>query len=157
VLALTVASLTRGQLESFTFDLGGSSSVTGGKVPLEKGKWTDPEGGSSFTLHPAHAFGDLDGDGNADAVAIVVEATGGTGSFVYLFAILNRDGRPQQAGEPEWLGDRSVIQRVSISRTGVISVRYVTHADGDPACCPTQRIEDHFRVEGGKLVGITRG
>ena len=86
------APLTRAQLESFTYDLGASSSVEGGKVPIADGKWVDPQGGSTFSLHPLHAIGDLDGDANADAIAILVEATGGTGSFHYLFALMNRDG-----------------------------------------------------------------
>lgn len=156
IVALAVAPLTRAQLETFTYHLGDSSSVEGGQVPLAGGRWTDPEGGSTFTLHPTHATGDLDGDGQADAVAILVESSGGTGSFYYMFAILNRDGKPTQAGEPEWLGDRTVIDRLTIDRRGIISVRYVTHGDNDPACCPTMKIEDRYRVERGKLVGITK-
>jgi hypothetical protein len=156
VLCVAFAPLTRAHLETFTYMLGNTSSVEGGKVPLTAGRWTDPEGGSTFTLHPTHAIADLDGDGNADAVAILVESTGGTGSFYYMFAILNREGQPTQAGEPEWLGDRTVIQRITIDRNGVISVQYITHGDNDPSCCPTMRIEDRFRVEKGKLVGITK-
>ena len=156
VIVLALAPLTRADLETFTYALGEASSVEGGKVPLVSGKWTDPVGGSMFTLHPTHAVGDLDGDGHGDAVAILVEATGGTGSFSYMFAIMNRDGRAVQLGEPEWLGDRTVIQRLTIDRKGVIAVRYVTHGDNDPSCCPTMRIEDRYRVENGKLIGITK-
>lgn len=156
VLLGSVAPLTRAHLETFTYTLGNSSSVEGGKVPLANGRWTDPEGGSSFVLHPTHAIGDLDGDGHLDAIAILIEATTGTGSFYYMFAIMNRDGQPVQPGEPEWLGDRTVIQRVAIDRKGIISVRYITHGDRDPACCPTLKIEDRYRVENGRLVGITR-
>jgi hypothetical protein len=151
-----LAPLTRAHLESFTYYLGAASSVDGGRVPLANGTWMDADSGSTFTLHSTHDIGDLDGDGNADAVAIVVENAGGTGSFYYMFALLNRDGTPEQAGEPEWLGDRTVVQRLSIDRAGVITVRYVTHGDNDPACCPTMKIEDRFRVENGKLVGITK-
>ncbi|HUE85752.1 MAG TPA: hypothetical protein VMO26_06705 [Vicinamibacterales bacterium] len=156
VALAAAAPLTRAQIETFTYDFGDTSSVEGGKVPLAKGTWTDPVGGSTFTLHPTHAFGDLDGDGNADAVAMVVEASGGTGSFYYLFALMNRDGVPVQLGEPEWLGDRTVIERLSIDRTGIVSVRYVTHRDDDPACCPTLKIEDRYRVADGKLIGILK-
>ena len=156
-LALAAAApLTRAQIETFTYDLGDTSSVEGGKVPLVNGTWTDSAGGSTFTLHPTHALGDLDGDGQADAVAILVEATGGTGSFSYLFALMNRGGVPVQLGEPEWLGDRTVIERLSIDRKGVVSVRYVTHGDDDPACCPTMKIDDRYRVDNGKLVGILK-
>jgi hypothetical protein len=146
--------MTRAQLETFTYSLGNASSVDGGNVPLANGKWTDPDGGSTFTLHPTHAIGDLNGDGDADGVAILVESSGGTGSFYYMFAILNHNGTPVQLGEPEWLGDRTVIQRLSIDRQGIISIRYITHGDNDPSCCPTMKIEDRYRVEQGKLVGI---
>lgn len=156
VVAASQAPLTRAHLEAFTYDLGASSSVDGGKVPLANGKWTDAEGGSTFTLHPTHAIGDLNGDRQRDAVAILVEASGGTGSFYYLFAIISGDGGAVQVGEPEWLGDRTVIERLAIDRKGIISVRYVTHADNDPACCPTMKIEDRYRIENGKLVGLTR-
>ena len=155
VLFALLAPLTRAQLETFTYNFGAASSVEGGKVPLAHGTWTDSASGSTFTLHPTHALGDLDGDRQPDAVAIVVESTGGTGSFYYLFAIMNRDGSAVQLGEPEWLGDRTVIQRLSIDRKGIISIRYLTHDDNDPACCPTMKIEDRYRVENGKLIGIT--
>ncbi len=156
IVVVAAAPLTRAQLETFTFELGATSSVEGGKVPLVKGRWTDPDGGSTFTLHPTHAIGDLDGDGHADAVAIVVETSGGTGSFYYLFALMNRDGAAVQLGEPEWLGDRTVVERLVIDRSGIVSVRYVTHGDDDPACCPSLKIEDRYRVAQGKLIGITQ-
>jgi hypothetical protein len=69
---------------------------------------------------------------------------------------MNRDGRAVQLGEPEWLGDRTVVERLTIDRNGIISVRYVTHGDDDPACCPTMKIEDRYRVAKGKLIGITK-
>jgi hypothetical protein len=148
------ASLSVRDLQNFTYRLGDTSSVDGGGVPLVDGRWTDAAGGSTFTLHPFHAIGDLDGDGQRDAVAILVEASAGTGNFYYMFAIMNRDGRPEQSAEPEWLGDRIVLQRLSIDRKGTVAVRYATHGPDDPSCCPTMRIEDRYRVEQGKLVGL---
>ena len=122
VAALTAQKgpgMTLADLRSFTYDLGEAASVEGGQVPLANGQWKDPaEGGSSFSLLPIHALGDLDGDGKGDAVGIIVEATAGTGSFSYMFALLARESGPVQAGPPEWLGDRSVIDRVTIDRKG---------------------------------------
>jgi hypothetical protein len=156
VSLLLTSALTVKELQNLTYDVGDHSAVDGGKVPLVNGTWTDPNGDSTFTLHPVVAIGDLDGDGNGDAVAILVETSSGTGSFYYMFAILNRDGKPQQVGEAEWLGDRSVIQRLSIDRKGIITIRYLTQGERDPACCPTMKIEDRYRVEGGKLVGLLK-
>ena len=149
-------SLTLRDLENFTYNLGDSSSVEGGRLPLAGGKWSDATGGSSFTLLPTHAIGDLDGDGSGDAIAIIVEDTGGIGSFSYMFAVMNRGGKPVQEAEPEWLGDRTIVERLSIDRKGIVSIRFVTHKDGDDACCPTLKIEDRYRVVGGRLVGITK-
>ena len=144
-------------LQSFTYDLGETASVEGGKVPLANGTWKDPaDGGSTFTLLPIHALGDFNGDGAIDAAAVLLEGTSGTGGFNYLFGLINENGKPVQLGPPEWLGDRSVIERLSIDRQGILTVRYITHKDRDPACCPTLRIEDRYRVENGKLVGITK-
>ena len=149
--------LTPADLENFVYDLGDTASVEGGKVPLAGGRWKDPaEGGSTFTLLPHRASGDLDGDGVTDVAGIIVEEATGTGSFAYLFALLSREGSAVQAGPPEWLGDRSVIERLSIDRKGILAVRYLTHKDSDRECCPTLRIDDRYRVENDRLVGITK-
>lgn len=150
--------LTFAGLQNLTLQLDGSASVEGGKVPLAGGRWTDPspDGGSTFSLLPLHAIGDIDGDGASDAVVVLLEATPGTGSFYYLFAVKNHAGQAVQLGPPEWLGDRVLVERLSIDRRGIITVRFVTHKDGDPPCCPTMRIQDQFRIESGQLKGIIR-
>lgn len=156
ITTLAPTPLTLKALENFTFDLGDNANIEGGKVTLRDGRWTDKESGYSYTLVQVHAIGDIDGDAVADAVVFVVESSSGTGSFYYMFAVGAGPDGPIQLGEPEWLGDRTVIQRAAIDRKGVISVRYVTHAPGDRACCPTMRIEDKFRIEKGRIVGITK-
>lgn len=151
------AGLTATHLQNFTYDLGDSSSVDGGKVPLSNGRWKDPaDGGSTFMLAPVHAVGDLDGDGAADAAGVLVEESSGDGRFYYLFALLSREGTPVQAGPPEWLGDRIAVERLSIDRKRMIALRFLTHKGSDPLCCPTLRIDDRFRIEHGRLVGVTR-
>jgi hypothetical protein len=108
---------------------------------------------STFELMKLYAIGDLDGDKQADAAAMIAESGGGSGHFYYLFVFLNKGDKLVQIEHPEWLGDRSVIQRVTINR-GVLAVRFVTHRDTDPACCPTRQVENKYRVAGGKLVGF---
>jgi hypothetical protein len=155
--AQTRPGLKADDLANFTYDLGEGASVDDGKVPLRGGMWKDTaEGGSAFSLDSHTAFGDLDGDGVADAGGIVVERSGNSGTFFYLFALLSRDGQPVQAGPPDWLGDRSVIERVTIDRKGNLTVRYLTHKGSDQECCPTMRIEDRYRVEQGVLRGVTK-
>lgn len=147
---------TFADLQGVTLDLGASASVDGGKVPLAGGMWRDPaDGGSAFALLPLHAIGDVDGDAMADAVVLLRE-TSAAGTFIYLIALRNDAAGWSQLGEPEWLGQGTVIERLSIDRRGVISVRFLTHKERDRECCPTMRIDDRFRVEGGRLVGITK-
>jgi hypothetical protein len=137
-------------LANFTYNFGPEDKRT---VTLKDGEGKDAEAESTFTLLKLHAIGDLDGDKQPDAAAMLLEATGGTGSFYYLFVLLNKGGALAQIEHPEWLGDRSVIERVTINR-GVLAVRFVTHKDEDPACCPTRRVENKYRVVGGKLEGL---
>ena len=123
-------------------------------ITLANGAGKETEaGGSLFELMKVHAIGDLDGDKAADAAVLLVESTGGSGRFYYLFVLMNRGGTLVQIEQPEWLGDRSVIERVRIEK-GIVAVRFLTHRDQDPACCPTRRVENRYRLVNGKLVGL---
>ena len=51
------------------------------------------------------AFGDLDGDGVADAAVVAFVNTGGSGTFIHVLAVRDREGTPVQAGR-QFLGDR---------------------------------------------------
>jgi hypothetical protein len=152
-IALTFFQLafvpTFGDLANFTYDFGPDDRRT---VTLKDGRGKDADDGM-FELMKFHAIGDLDGDKQPDAAALLEESSGGSGHFFYLFVLLNKSGKLVQIEHPEWLGDRSVIERVMINR-GVLAVRFVTHKDEDPACCPTRRVENRYRVVAGKLVGL---
>lgn len=138
-----------GDLANYTYDFGPEDKRT---VTLKDGKGKD-EDGSMFELLKLHAIGDLDADKQPDAAAMLVELPGGSGHFYYLFVLLNRGGTLVQIRPPEWLGDRSVIQRITIDK-GVLAVRFITHKPDDPSCCPTRQAENKYRVVNGKLVGF---
>jgi len=111
------------------------------------------EGGASrptVTLIEPYAFGDLNGDGVDDAVALLVESSGGSGSFVYLAAVLNQEGKPENA-DTLLLGDRAQVQSLTIA-DGQIYVTMVTHGPDDPMCCPTQEVEQTYELQENKLV-----
>lgn len=111
------------------------------------------EGGASrptVTFIEPYAMGDLNGDGVEDAAVLLVENSGGSGSFVYLAAVLNRNGTPQNAGTT-LLGDRTQVEELTVE-SGQIRVKALTHGPDDPMCCPSQESEESYVLEGDQLV-----
>ena len=101
-------------------------------------------------IDDAVAFGDLDGDGNADAAVVVYTSGGGSGAFIYLVAVLDRDGAPSQAARA-YLGDRVRVESLSIS-DGHIVAQILAHGPGDGLCCPSVRTTSTFTLPGDRLV-----
>ncbi|MCY4114092.1 MAG: hypothetical protein OXG33_09180 [Chloroflexi bacterium] len=95
------------------------------------------------------AFGDLDGDGIADAAVVLFTSGGGSGTFKHLVAVLDRDGEPVQAART-YLGDRVPVRSLTIAG-GRIVAETVTHRAGDGLCCPTLEITRDFALRDGKL------
>ena len=96
------------------------------------------------------AFGDLDGDGIADAAVVVFISGGGSGTFIHLAAMLDRDGAPEQAAWA-FLGDRVPVRDLAVTG-GQIVARAVTHRPSDGLCCPTLEVTRTFGLESDKLV-----
>ena len=111
------------------------------------------EGGASrptVTFIDHYAFGDLDSDGVEDAAALLAENSGGSGTFIYLAAVLNRNGNPQNRATT-LLGDRVQVNFLSIEE-GEIVVDMITHGPDDPMCCPTQQVVQTYELRDGELV-----
>ena len=96
------------------------------------------------------AFGDLDGDGIADAAVVVFISGGGSGTFIHLVAVLDRNGAPEQAAWA-FLGDRVPVRNLTIAG-GRIVAHTVTHRPSDGLCCPTLDVTRTFGLEGDQLV-----
>ena len=88
------------------------------------------------------AHGDLDGDAVPDAAAVVFIDRGGSGTFIHLLAMRNRDGTPVQAGRAV-LGDRVRVHSLAISG-GRIYVTMLAHGPGDGLCCPSVEVTRAF-------------
>ncbi|MDP2770957.1 MAG: hypothetical protein Q8O81_14120 [Giesbergeria sp.] len=93
-----------------------------------------------------HAFGDLDDDGNTDAIAILQVTDGGTGIYYYLAAIFNDKGTAKQFGKAYVLGDRLHFRSISVS-DGEVAMELMMHGSNDALCCPTQFRSLEFRVK----------
>lgn len=99
------------------------------------------------------AFGDLTGDGVEDAALILTDAPGGSGTFVYLAAVVPEAGMPVNV-DTLLLGDRVRIDSHTV-QDGQSKLAVVTHGPDDPMCCPSEsHVWGHALVD-GKLVPTT--
>jgi heat shock protein HslJ len=103
----------------------------------------------------AEMFGDLDGDGVEDAVVFLHENSGGSGTFTYVSAQLNRDGQPLDAGAVE-IEDRIGVKSAAI-KDGQIVLDVIMAGPGDPACCGTHKAHKTYDLREGRLVETTAG
>ncbi|MBI2954938.1 MAG: hypothetical protein HYY30_11530 [Chloroflexi bacterium] len=100
------------------------------------------------------AYGDLNGDGIADAAVRIVLNTGGSGDFNHLAAMVSNGGVIQQAASA-FLGDRVRVNAVSIA-DGVITVDEIVHGASDLLCCPTVPKTVKLRLLDGELEEVAQ-
>lgn len=127
-----------------------------GVARLVEGVYREPAAPGSATeiivrATSAHAFGDLDADGAADAVIVLEADPGGSGVFFDLVPVLNRGGQPLPLA-PTPLGDRVEVTSVTVARDGGVNVKMLMHAPDDPQCCPTLDVVLRYRLDGDRLV-----
>jgi hypothetical protein len=98
----------------------------------------------------APVYGDLAGDGAADATLVLVQDPGGSGTFYYVAAAL-RTGGGYRGTNAVRLGDRVAIHGLRI-RNGVVIVDYAGRRAGEPMSAePTVDESRDFVVRDGKL------
>ncbi len=141
------AALSEAQLKNATYQL----DPSGQPVRLQDGKY---EGGSgaaylSVSLLPQMAFGDLNGDGLADAAVLLGVNTGGTGVFVNLVTLLNQDGQPVQAGTA-FVDDRPQVNGLEI-RAGQVVLHAIVHHGGNSMVQPTLAVTQTYQLAGSFL------
>ncbi len=101
------------------------------------------------------AFGDLNADGQPDAAVLLAVNYGGTGVFVWVVAVVNHDGKGEQAGL-YFVDDRPVVERLEIQDSH-IRLEGMVHGPNDPGCCPNQPVRRELRLipAGLKLVSAS--
>jgi hypothetical protein len=115
------------------------------KVPTRSADTT-----MSVAMGDTMASGDLNGDGELDAVVVLVSNLGGSGSYVTLAAVENDRGRPYHTANAD-LGDRTQVKSIRIDGD-LVTVDVVRVGPNDPACCPTEKATLRYKYEqpGGK-------
>jgi hypothetical protein len=144
---LTVGALKNGEYQS--------EFSPSGRVKLNNGTYKEkivPDSSAELvvTLSDKMAFGDLNGDGKQDAAVILITDLGGSGTFLYLAAVIDQNGSPNNVAS-QLLGDRVKVKNLSIS-SGEISVEMIKHGPTDPLCCPSSQTTQDYRLQGDKLV-----
>jgi heat shock protein HslJ len=90
------------------------------------------------------ARGDLNGDDADEAVVLLVESAGGSGSFVHLAAMSISDGAPENLATTR-LGDRVQVRELRIA-DGAVAVETVMAGPGDSAAIPATKARRVFRL-----------
>ncbi len=135
--SMAVSGLTAEQINNMSVQLAARDSHP--TVQLKDGKYRNgsdpvsPDDADAELVQDRMAFGDLNGDGQSDAAALLAENYGGTGVFVSLVAVLNAGGQPMQAGSA-MIDDRPIVDSVQI-KGRQIEVDAKIHGPNDAACC----------------------
>lgn len=97
-------------------------------------------------------FGDLNGDGMDDAAAMLLDSPGGSGSFLYLYGVLDQ-GSALTSTAGVMLGDRYKIEDFRIEN-GQVMIEVIRHGPDDPMCCPSEEATLLYIVQNGRMVEI---
>ena len=134
------------------YQLGFSDQIR--TVQLTDGKYqensADGTGYLSVSVTDFIARGDLNGDGENEAVAIVAEDYGGSGTFVFL-AVYQYLHDKAVFLTSIFLDDRPRINHLAVEK-GEIFVDIVIHGKDDPMCCPTLATTRKYLLNGVNLI-----
>jgi hypothetical protein len=129
-----------------------------GAAPMRAGLYEEATptsiGKNVVRLGTQVAYGDLDGDGIADAAVTLIEIPGGSGIFTYLAAVLDDHGAAKPLASI-LLGDRISVTSITVVG-GVVQAAWLDRAAGEPmSATPRTPVRKAFAVRDGKLVAIT--
>jgi len=118
--------------------------IGAGPVRLTAGRWEgepfvdDAASRPSVTLAgDLRLSGDVDGDGIEEAIVLLDESAGGSGTFVHL-ALMGRRGDDVVSRATARVGDRVQVRAGRIAG-GRIVLDVIQAGPDDPACCPAQK------------------
>jgi hypothetical protein len=127
-----------------------------GDFRLQDGQFEYKYGNGATQVHRVRYFrsaaGDLNDDGQPDAAVALSLDSGGSGTFIYIVAVVDGANGARQVAA-ELLGDRVLVQKLAIG-DGKITVDVKAFAPGDPMCCPSQSVTRTYELEGDALAVV---
>lgn len=99
-------------------------------------------------------LGDLDGDGADEAVVVLAQSAGGSGTFNYLAVVARGEDGGLENVATVALGDRVQIRQARIEG-GQVVVDAVRAGPDDAACCPGEMVRWGWRLTEGSLEQVT--
>ena len=145
----TPALLSRSVLENMLYTLPAFVDREPFSFQLKDGEFQSGEDPAAIDfinvrLGDVIAFGDLNGDDLPDAAVILAANYGGTGVFVWVVAVLNQNGKAEQAAA-FLIDDRPMIEQLSIENSRIL-LEGLVHGPSDPGCCPNQPVRWALRL-----------
>ena len=102
-------------------------------------------------LTDKRATGDVDGDGRADAIVVLTQQPGGSGTFYYVAVVLN-GAKGVTTTPATLLGDRIAVSGVRLDGSTIV-VDLLDRASGQPlTASPSVATTKRYAVDQGALV-----
>lgn len=114
----------------------GTYSINGSDVTLKNGISEVEAAPGSASKVITKYFGndykaDLDGDGTDDTAFIITQSTGGSGTFYYVVAMLNKVNGSKVGTDAVLLGDRIAPQSMNVQKNNVLIINYADRNAGE--------------------------
>ncbi len=134
---------------SFSDPMNGTYTIDGEKITLKNGV------AANARLFGIPTSGDISQDGLHDSIFFISINNGGSGTFFYVVAALQKDGS-YIGTNAIFLGDRISPQNITIS-DGEAAVNYVIRRDIDPmTAAPSVGVTKYLIIKDGELVEYNR-
>jgi heat shock protein HslJ len=149
------SGLTVNKLESNGYPSEWTQSGTAQLVDGEYSETIAPGSASKVMvkLDERMAFG-WTPEGQPFAAVVLYTDAGGSGTFGDLHAVVDREGQAVPTAST-LLGDRVVVELLAIEE-GEIVAELIAHGPDDPMCCPSQRVQVRYALQGDQLVETWR-